>query len=363
MERPTLRQLEALDMIVREGSFRAAARVLGVSQVAVSDHIKQLEARFGVSLFERSRGGKASLSPAGEAALSRARLILADCDALVGTMREFARIEVAATPVVAREKPRMRAPKPVVEEAPVVDDAPIVLTPPDPPIVLTPPDPPAEPARVVEPVATPEPAQADQPITIGTHASILSRFQEKLAAFEDAFPNRPVSVDFNCFTADRVALALSANMISIGYFYALGETRIFPSDYLWSERWSLFVGGDHWLADREQVNREDLMGQAWISFAQGNRLRPLVEACMGEAGLGDLPYLLESDDYAHLVERTREGVGILPLFGTAAARIGASRGLTRLPYVDPIPAIEVRRVVHPSLIDDDEVQALVATLQ
>ena len=334
MERPTLRQLEALDTIAREGSFRAAARALGVSQVAVSDHIRQLETRLEVSLFDRARGGKARLSAAGEAAVTRARLILSDCDALVAGMRDFARPEKAVVDPVA------------AQEAPVVEDV-------------------AEPEPLPLPLAEPieSVVQSDQPIIIGAHPSILSRFQEKIAAFEDAFPHRPVSIDFNSYVADRVALGLSADSLSIGYFYALGETKIFPSDYLWSERWALYVGPEHRLADREFVNREDMLLQPLISFAAANRLRPLLEACFADAGLGGLPYLFESDDYGQLVERTREGRGVLPLFGAAVQRIGASSGLKRLPYVDPIPPIEVRRVVHPNLVDDDEVQALVATLQ
>jgi molybdate transport repressor ModE-like protein len=338
-----MRQLEALDMIAREGSFRAAARALGISQVAVSDHIRQLESRLGTSLFDRSRGGKARLSPAGEAALSRARLILSDCDALVATMRDF----IAARPdAEASGEPEHQAMLTAPAEMPA------------PPEVEPAPQPSLAPAA-----QTPKAGEVDRPIVIGTHPSILSRFQEKIAAFEDAFPHRPVSIDFNCFVADRVALALSTDQVSIAYFYALGETKVFPSDYLWSERWVLFVGEGHRLADAEFVGREDLASEALIGFTPGNRLRPLLDACLTEAGLGGLPFALASDDYAELVEQARRGAGVLPLFGAAAARIGATAGLKRLPYVDPIPAIDVRRVVHPSLESDDEVQALIATLQ
>jgi len=335
-----MRQLEALDAIAREGSFRAAARSLGVSQVAVSDHIRQLEARLGVSLFERSRGGKASMSAAGTAALARARLILADCDALVLTMRDHANgtapDQPAARPAVARPKRVAAAPS----------AAPIVA-----PNVLTPAPLPAE------------PESNDSPITVGSHPSILARFQGKLAAFEDAFPHRPVSIDFNCYVADRVALALSEGRITMAYFYALGPTRIFPSDYLWSERWSLYVGREHPLAEQEFVGRDDIAGLPLLTYSAANRLRPLVEACLATGGLGDMPVMLETDDYGQLAERAREGEGVLPLFGAAAARIGASPGLKRLPYVDPIPPVEVRRVLHPSVEHDDEVQALASTLQ
>lgn len=341
MERPTLRQLEALDAIAREGSFRAAARALGVSQVAISDHIKQLEIRLGVDLFDRARGGKATMSPAGTAALARARIILADCDALVLTMRDHARVAsppAAAAPTPAVAPPSAEATAPEVPERPEL------------------------------PVEAPDAhwaphVRSDEPITIGIHPSILSRFQAKIAAFEDAFPHRPVTIDFNCFVADRVALALSEDRITMAYFYALGPTRVFPSDYLWSERWSLYVGRDHPLASLEFVGRDDIAEQSLLTFAATNRLRPLVDACLSGAGLGAMPVAGETDDYGQLAERAREGAGVLPLFGAAAARIGASPGLKRLPFVDPIPAIEVRRVVHPSAAEDDEVQALVATLQ
>ncbi|MBO9580295.1 MAG: LysR family transcriptional regulator [Sphingobium sp.] len=341
MDRPTLRQLEALDAIAREGSFRAAARALGVSQVAISDHIKQLETRLGVSLFARARGGKAAMSAAGAAALSRARIILADCDALVQAMRDHAGVVPPAPQAAPARRAAPTSMKPVSPEVEEQPDLPVEA-----------------------PDAHWAPhAHSDRPITIGIHPSILARFQAKVAAFEDAFPHRPVTIDYNCFVADRVALALSEDRVTMAYFYALGATRIFPSDYLWSERWSLYVGCDHPLAALEFVSRDDIAEYALLTFAAANRLRPLVDACLSGGGLGAMPVALESDDYGRLTENAREGAGILPLFGAAAARIGASSGLRRLPFVDPIPAIEVRRVVHPAAADDDEVQALVATLQ
>ncbi len=339
MERPTLRQLEALDAIAREGSFRAAARALGVSQVAISDHIKQLETRLGVSLFERARGGKATLAAAGHAALARARIILADCDALVLTMRDHVRAATPDEAAPASADP-LATPAEAQAAAPAAD-APATSAPAD------------RRAR----------GRSDQPIIIGIHPSILARFQSKLAAFEDAFPHRPVSIDVSCFVADRVALALSEARVTMAYFYALGATRVFPSDYLWSERWSLYVGRDHPLASLEFVGRDDIAGEALLTYSATNRLRPLVDACLSGAGLGAMPVALETDDYGQLAERARDGAGVLPLFGAAAARIGSAPGLRRLPFVDPIPAIEVRRVVHPDAVEDDEVQALIATLQ
>jgi DNA-binding transcriptional LysR family regulator len=282
---------------------------------------------------------------AGVAALTRARIILADCDALVVTMRDHACKATPPDGVVAPVEPVDPVTPAVaqldVPESPELLDLPVEA-----------PDAPWAPH-----------ARSDQPITIGIHPSILGRFQAKVAAFEETFPHRPVTIDFNCFVADRVALALSEDRVTMAYFYALGATRVFPSDYLWSERWSLYVGRDHPLAALEFVGRDDIAEQSLLTFAATNRLRPLVEGCLSGAGLGAMTITVETDDYGQLAERAREGAGVLPLFGAAAARIGASPGLKRLPFVDPIPAIEVRRVVHPNAVDDDEVQALIATLQ
>jgi aminoethylphosphonate catabolism LysR family transcriptional regulator len=48
-----LAQLRAFDMVVRTGSFTAAARAMHVTQPAVTNHIRALEDYYGVSLFRR----------------------------------------------------------------------------------------------------------------------------------------------------------------------------------------------------------------------------------------------------------------------------------------------------------------------
>jgi len=52
--RPRLDQLEALLWISRLGSFRGAARKLGISQPAISSRIRELESELGVSLLDRT---------------------------------------------------------------------------------------------------------------------------------------------------------------------------------------------------------------------------------------------------------------------------------------------------------------------
>ena len=50
-------QFKALAQVVRDGSFSAAARTMGVSQSAVTQHISKLEATVGVRLLVRDREG------------------------------------------------------------------------------------------------------------------------------------------------------------------------------------------------------------------------------------------------------------------------------------------------------------------
>ena len=52
-----LARLRAFDMVVRTGSFTAAARALHVSQPAVTNHIRALEDYYGLSLFRRRGRG------------------------------------------------------------------------------------------------------------------------------------------------------------------------------------------------------------------------------------------------------------------------------------------------------------------
>ena len=78
----TLRQLEIFAQVVEHGSFRRCAERLGVSQVSISEHVRELEARLGVKLFERQVGGPATLTPEGVRAHRRVVAIMADVNDL-----------------------------------------------------------------------------------------------------------------------------------------------------------------------------------------------------------------------------------------------------------------------------------------
>lgn len=65
LQRPNLRRLMMFDAVIRSGSAGAAARLLGLSQPAVSDALSKLEADTGTKLLERGAGGSIG-TPAGK---------------------------------------------------------------------------------------------------------------------------------------------------------------------------------------------------------------------------------------------------------------------------------------------------------
>jgi DNA-binding transcriptional LysR family regulator len=89
-----LRQLECFVAIAEEGSFRAAAERLHLSQPPLSRQIKLLEEELGVSLFERGSAG-VELTGAGSAFLHEAR----------GTLRK------AQQAIAAAQNHAVRAPR------------------------------------------------------------------------------------------------------------------------------------------------------------------------------------------------------------------------------------------------------------
>ena len=84
----SLPHLETFVEAAERGSFTAAARILRVSQAAVSQRVHQLEKAIGVSLFRRE-AGRISLSEAGQTLHNFARKIL--------TLHDEARSAVAGT--------------------------------------------------------------------------------------------------------------------------------------------------------------------------------------------------------------------------------------------------------------------------
>jgi DNA-binding transcriptional LysR family regulator len=71
-----LRQLEIFVDAAGDCNFARAAERLGISQPAVSDHVRALERNLGSDLFVRRRGSTAVLTPAGERLRQEAQAML-----------------------------------------------------------------------------------------------------------------------------------------------------------------------------------------------------------------------------------------------------------------------------------------------
>ena len=94
--------LVSFQAVARHGGISAAAGQLGLAKSAVSRHVAQLEAHFGVRLLERG-GRRVRLTPVGERLAARVRSILAEIDLLQDLAREeragvAGQVTVAGTP-------------------------------------------------------------------------------------------------------------------------------------------------------------------------------------------------------------------------------------------------------------------------
>jgi DNA-binding transcriptional LysR family regulator len=109
-----LRQFEYLSELAREQHFARAAAACHVSQPALSEGIRRLEADLGVQLVRRSRSFE-GFTPEGERVVHWARQILANADEMrseLSNMREglSGRLRVAAIPTALGSSSLITAP-------------------------------------------------------------------------------------------------------------------------------------------------------------------------------------------------------------------------------------------------------------
>jgi len=83
---PTLRQLQFLMALAEHANFSRAAEACHVTQPTLSAAIKELETILGSILVERG-SKEAVLTPSGEAALERARRVMAEAEDLVASVQ------------------------------------------------------------------------------------------------------------------------------------------------------------------------------------------------------------------------------------------------------------------------------------
>ena len=87
-----IRQLRAFVAIAESKTFTAGAKIVHVTQAAISMQIRQLEIEFGIPLFTRTPR-RVLLTQAGEILLERARSILREHDAAIAEIADLAGAE------------------------------------------------------------------------------------------------------------------------------------------------------------------------------------------------------------------------------------------------------------------------------
>jgi LysR family carnitine catabolism transcriptional activator len=102
-----LTRLRSFIAVAEERQFRRASERIGISQPALSAHIRDLEQELGVALFSRTTRS-VRLTAEGESFLHRAQRVLEDLNAAVLEVRERAqlkrgRVVIAATPIIASQ--------------------------------------------------------------------------------------------------------------------------------------------------------------------------------------------------------------------------------------------------------------------
>lgn len=87
----SLRQLEYIRAVHQTGSLTEAARLLNVSQPAISVAISAVETRLGQQVFHRAKGARATLTPFGRAYVAEVDALLSHAEALEDPRRQSAR--------------------------------------------------------------------------------------------------------------------------------------------------------------------------------------------------------------------------------------------------------------------------------
>lgn len=199
---------------------------------------------------------------------------------------------------------------------------------------------------------------AQQQVVVAAHPSVFGHFQEALTAFEQANPDVSITLELDAFTAMRAEPLLAAGRVDIVYYYAMGERERFESRYVWSESLSIFIGADHPLAQQDSVTVEDLIRVRPLLLGSRNGLRPILDNAMRRGGIDLWQPAMETDNLFDIMTAVREGAGYFAAFGPLARDFGKMDGIKRLPFVDPLPPIEVRQVVREEMRDDPVVASL-----
>lgn len=89
----TVEQLRAFVLVLEEGSFTAAAKLLNRTQSTVTQSIHKLESELGIRLINRKQGAKLSFTPAAISFGHEVRNLIADIDNAINRFKSSSKVE------------------------------------------------------------------------------------------------------------------------------------------------------------------------------------------------------------------------------------------------------------------------------
>lgn len=274
--RITLRQLEIFLSVVEHGSFRRASGFLGMSAVAVSEHIRTLETRLRVELFDRRSGGAPVPNTAGQIAVERAREILASVDMLEADLSPEARRQtwrLGLIPFVTRH-------------------------------------------------------------LAGPISDLRKRFPERniITEIDDLGPAEVIEMIARGVL--DVAL-LVGDTSSMGEPAAGVEQHVIIEEPL-----SIFVGHSHPLATRSHLFQSDLLPFPIFKLSGSHPFRGMVDSSLKRASLAGLRCDVETDDYLAILNKAAAGEGLACVFTETGSHDAITHRLVPLDLAFSIPPLE-----------------------
>jgi len=288
----TLRQLEILLLVIEHSSFRKAAAALGLSPVAVGEHIRALEDRLRVSLFHRRRGGSPLLTPAGELAAERARAVIAavnhlEADLLPLSTKSHWRIGLA--PYVSR--------------------------------------------NLLGRVAELRKRYSDRTIT----TDICDRESGAITAMV-------ASGEFDI----AITITDSADVES--------HEGVVRKDIIIDEPLAVFVSQSHPLAGRRGVTAADLAHFSNATLTIAHPLRHVTDASLKACELGDVRHAVETDDYSEILASVSRSHSFACMFAESGRADTIAHRLIMLDLAFALPAPQVVMLINETSVFDRQLR-------
>jgi DNA-binding transcriptional LysR family regulator len=158
-------------------------------------------------------------------------------------------------------------------------------------------------------------------------------------------------------TVERLVERVNSRELDLAYFFAFDGQRVPDSEIVRVEPLALFVSPKHPLAQLPVVTPEDVRATPAIQLGPDNLLRKLVDRALEQAGVGGSPIALETDEYGLMLTWLQRNHGFACMF-TSVTEDSQTSGLVSLHLENPLPALQVCRLMRHSARHDPLAQAL-----